>query len=139
MKLQFAAALILGAYAIGVREESADADERYDDGFKHGVEAAKELAARLGDRSEDYIWGYIDALTEAMIPGWEDQDGEGGESYEGDDYEHGDAKPTITLPDGVTLADAYDFCKRTENAKQEGCPDLVNYCKVEVAECTAAQ
>ena len=90
MKLQSAATIVLGAYAIGAREESADADERYDDGFKHGVEAAKELAARLGDRSEDYIWGYIDALTEAMIPGWEDQDGEGGESYEGDDYEHGD-------------------------------------------------
>ena len=40
------------------------------------------------------MWGYIDALTEAMIPGWEDEDGEGGESYEGDDYEHGAVEST---------------------------------------------
>ena len=40
MKLQFAAALVLGAYAIGVRDGSSNADELYEDGFKFGKEAA---------------------------------------------------------------------------------------------------
>ena len=57
------------------------------------------------------MWGYIDAITEALVPNWEDEEGEGnGDSYEGADYEHGDPRPAITLPPGVTMADAYDYC-----------------------------
>ena len=67
---------------------------------------------------------------EALVPE-ASSDGE----YHGTDFEEGDPEPTIELPEGVTLPQAYEYCSQAANAEHPGCKDLVNYCKVKG--CTA--
>ena len=121
--IKFATFLIVGATAISVRDEDGDAawdDSVYQSGLAAGRAAAAEYIADHPGLGEDYRYGYADGLLEALVP-------ESSE-YHGDDFKDGDPEPEIELPEGWTLPQAHEYCKT--NLEQEGCKDLINYCKV---------
>ena len=105
MKIQLAATfLILGAVAVHIREgdEQTQADEDYADGYQLGLEDADSYAEVIEELSDDFLWGYVDGVTDGLFPGWNEDPALG-------------AKPEITLPDGVTLNQAFEYCSKEEN------------------------
>ena len=128
MKIQLAATfLVLGAVAVHIREgdDQIQADEDYRDGYTLGLEDAEDYAEEIEELSDDFLWGYVDGVTDGLFPGWnEEQEG---------------AAPEIILPEGVTLNQAYEQCQKEDNIEKGDCAKLVHYCKTAEGDVYAAQ
>ena len=97
MKIQLSTTfLVLGAVAVHIREgdEQIQADIDYEEGYLLGLESADDYAEYVEELSDDFLWGYVDGVTDGLFPDLVEDPALG-------------AEPEIILPDGVTLNQAF--------------------------------